>query len=121
MKQNETSVNNKQNIYISTLNTRTLRTQDSLYELEDALQTIKWDIVGLCEIRRSEEKIEEHEDYIFYYKNETPGLYGVGFIIKKYLRNRIQDFIGISDRIAILNIDIHGNKQPVSIIQLKKN
>ena len=106
------------NIFIATLNTRSLKTQERLYELDFALQQIKWDIIGLSEIRRSGEQIEEYDNYIFYFKNITPGLYGVGFIIKKHLKDYIQDIIGISDRIAILNIKLSENEKPISIIQV---
>lgn len=87
-------------------------------ELENALENVNWDIIGLSEVRREEEKIEEHDNYIFYYKNVTAGLYGVGFIVKKNLKNEILEFRGISDRIAILNMKIPGHKEPTSIIQI---
>lgn len=64
---------NNGNLYISTLNALTLRTDESLIELNTALQTIKWDILGLSEVRRLGEKIYESPEYIFYYKGETPG------------------------------------------------
>ena len=103
---------------LATLNARSLKSQESLLELENALKSINWDIIGLSEVRRSEEKIEEHEDYIFYYKNISAGLYGVGFMVKKYLKNEILEFIGVSDRIAILNIKLPGHKQPISVVQV---
>lgn len=103
---------------IATLNTRSLRSQESLLELENALETVNWDIIGLSEVRRADEKIEEHENYIFYYKNITAGLYGVGFIVKKYLKNEIIEFSGVSDRIAVLNIKLPGHRQPTSIVQI---
>ncbi|GBP20271.1 hypothetical protein EVAR_82145_1 [Eumeta japonica] len=58
---------------IATLNTRTLRTHESLLELENALQNIKFDILGISEMRRHEEKIEEYTDYILYQKGKTAG------------------------------------------------
>lgn len=103
---------------IATLNTRTLKSQESLLELEYALETVNWDIVGLSEIRRADEKIEEHEKFILYYKNEVAGLYGVGFIVKKCLKNNIIGFYGVSDRIAVLTIMLPIQKQPVSIVQV---
>ena len=70
----------KSRLNIGTLNTRTLKTQESLLELENALKALNWDILGLSEVRRADENIEVHDDYIFYYKNITAGLYGVGFM-----------------------------------------
>lgn len=116
--QNKLDKENTQ-IFIATLNTKTLRTQERLYELENALHQIKWDILGLSEIRRPDEKIEEYEDYIFYQnKCEIPGRYGVGFLVKKHLKERIIEFVGVSDRIAILNISLHDSKHPISIVQV---
>lgn len=104
--------------HIATLNVRSLKTHESLIELENALETINCQILGLSEVRKTDERIEEYENYILYYKNEKPGLYGVGFLIKKYLKNNIIEFKGISDRIAVLNIELPGHNQPTSIIQV---
>ncbi|GBP91899.1 hypothetical protein EVAR_89850_1 [Eumeta japonica] len=40
------------------------------------------------------------------YIGSTPGSYGVGFIIHKSLKNNIVSFIGITERVAILNMNI---------------
>lgn len=79
---------------------------------------INWDILGISDVRRSAEKIEEHDEYILYYKNEQPGIYGVGFLVMKYLKNNIIEFKGVSNRIAILNITLPGYKNPTSIAQI---
>ncbi|CAG4917032.1 unnamed protein product [Colias eurytheme] len=39
-----------------------------------ALEQIKWDIVGLSEVRRLGENIVDHLDYLFYHIGETPGI-----------------------------------------------
>ncbi|CAK1595505.1 unnamed protein product [Parnassius mnemosyne] len=104
-------------LHIATLNTRTLRTHESLLELEKSLENIKYDILGICEMRRLGEKIEDHGSYILYHKGETAGCRGVGFLIKQLLRTCIQELIGISDRLAILNVKLPGYKKPWSIIQ----
>nr|XP_037870351.1 uncharacterized protein LOC119629240 [Bombyx mori] len=108
----------KHRIYIATLNTRSLKSKEKLLELEQALNHINWDILGISDVRRSAEKIEEHDEYILYYKNEQPGIYGVGFLVKKYLKNNIIEFKGVSNRIAILNITLPGYKNPTSIVQI---
>ncbi|XP_045450487.1 uncharacterized protein LOC123659284 [Melitaea cinxia] len=74
-----------------------------LEELEYALKSINWDIIGLCEVRRSGEEIREYNEYIFYYNGETQGI--------------ILNFKGISDRIVVLNMQLAAFKQPISIIQ----
>lgn len=68
-------------------------------------------------MRRLDEKITERNNYILYQKGETAGQRGVGFLIKKSLKNFIQELIGISDRIAILNINLPRYKKPWTIIQ----
>lgn len=103
-----------------TLNTRTLRTPESLNELELALSHIKWDIVGLSEVRRLGKNIEDHGSFLMYYKGVTPGQYGTGFLVKPELKPYIEEFIGISERIVILNIKLPHRKQKEiwSIIQV---
>lgn len=109
---------NSKKFNIATLNTRSLKSQETLLELEHALNTVNWDIIGLSDVRRADEKTEEHEEYILYHINEKPGLDGVGFIVKKYLKSEIREFRGISDRNAILNIKLPGYKQLHSIVQI---
>lgn len=109
---------NKSEIHVTTLNVTTLKSEEKLTELIYALKQIKWDILGLSEVRRSGERIVAHPDYILCYKGETPGSYGVGFIIKKHLASHIESFVGISERIAVLNIKLPGHRDLWSIIQV---
>lgn len=48
--------------------------------------------------------IEEHEEYIFCYKGQTFGLFGVGLLIKKEHKNDIYSFTAFSDRVALLKM-----------------
>lgn len=84
--------------------------------MNEALKNIKFDIIGLSEIRRTGTKIEEYENYILCYTGLTQGLYGVGFIVNKRHKESIESFTSISDRVAILNINLHGLK--LSLIQV---
>ncbi|GBP03194.1 hypothetical protein EVAR_2634_1 [Eumeta japonica] len=71
-------------------------------------------------MRRQGEGIEDYGNYILYYKGETPGQYGVDFLIKHNYTNRIEELKGISERIAILNIKVStqdGRDESWSIIQ----
>ncbi|XP_023936149.2 craniofacial development protein 2-like [Bicyclus anynana] len=99
--------------YIATINCRSLRTPEKLQELELSIEELKWDIIGISEMRKFGEGIEDHGKYILHYKGETPGLYGVGFMVKRNLLNNIEELRGISERIAILNIKlpINGEKE----------
>lgn len=105
-------------IQIATINCRSLRTPEKLEELELAIQEIKWDIIGISEMRRFGEHIEDHGKYILYHKGETPGMYGIGFMVKRHLINKIEELRGITERIAILNIKLNIEKEENwSIIQ----
>lgn len=101
---------------IGTLNVRSLATTKSFIELTYMLQQIKIDILGLAEVRRMGYAIEEHENYIFCYKGETLGQYGVGFLINKKHKNNIVSFSAFSERVALLKIKC--NNQLLSIIQV---
>ncbi|PZC79969.1 hypothetical protein B5X24_HaOG215559 [Helicoverpa armigera] len=109
---------NAKTLHIATYNTLSLRTEESLQELLYSLESIKWDIIGLSEVRRNGEAIEERSQVILYYKGEIPGRSGVGFIIKKERKKFIVEIIGISDRIAILNIKIPPGNEVWSIVQI---
>ncbi|GBP00087.1 Probable RNA-directed DNA polymerase from transposon X-element [Eumeta japonica] len=116
-----TRIKNKRNeskLYIATLNTRTLRTPESLSELEESSKDLKWDILGICELRRTGEYIEEHQDFVLFNKRDIEGQGGVGFIVKKYLKEHIIEFIGINDRTPILDIILPSFKKTWTIIQV---
>lgn len=117
-KQNQLKKTTRDNIYIATLNILTLRTDEKLLELETALQNIKWDILGLSEVRRLGNDILEYANFVFCYVGETKGQYGVGFIIRKELKKNILEFTGISERIAVLKINLTGYKDPWTIVQV---
>lgn len=115
-----TRIKNKRNenkLYIATLNTRTLRTPESLLELEEALKDLNWDILGISEMRRAGESIEEYQDFVLFNKGNIEGQGGVGFLVKKHLKEHIIEFIGINDRTAILNIKVPSFKKTWTIIQ----
>jgi hypothetical protein len=80
------------------------------------MKTIKFDIMGICEVRRTGCSIEEYSEFILCTIGTTPGQYGVGFIIKKTLKNSVESFVGISERVALLKLK-HGN-QHLDIIQV---
>lgn len=115
---NKSKSRQKKRMYICTLNTRTLRTEESLQELELAISNLKWDIIGISEMRREGEKIEERKDYVMYHKGENTGHRGIGFLVNIKHKKRITDFEGISDRIAILHMDLPSFKKNWSIIQV---
>ncbi|XP_062525575.1 craniofacial development protein 2-like [Bombyx mori] len=93
-----------------------MSTYSRLLELTECLKNINFDIIGLSETRKLGNTIEEHDEFILYYIGDTPGLYGVGFIVKKYLKRYITSFIGLSERVALLRMNI--DSLELSIIQV---
>ncbi|CAH2096381.1 unnamed protein product [Euphydryas editha] len=85
-------------------------------ELTNALKNIKYDVIGLSEVRKFGYGIDEYENFILCYNGQTKGRHGVGFIVKKYLKSCIKSFSGFSDRVALLDIEI--NNFTISIIQV---
>lgn len=67
-------------------------------------------------MRRLGNKIEEYEDFVLCHIGCTRGKHGVGFIINKSLKNNIESFMGLTERVARLNISIQGFM--LSIIQV---
>ncbi|XP_022816853.1 uncharacterized protein LOC111349834 [Spodoptera litura] len=94
---------------------KTLSSYSRLLEFGEALKNIKYDVIGLAEIRRLGNSIEEYEDFILYYIGQTPGLYGVGFLVHKRHKANIIYFKGISERVALLQINV--DNTVISIIQ----
>ena len=96
---------------------RSLGTEEKETELHNALHQIKYDILGLSEVRRMGEAIIEKMDGDLYcYKGETRGQRGVGFIIKKHLKQNVLEVNGISERIMVLSLLIKG--EVYTIIQV---
>lgn len=67
-----------------------------MHELELATEKIKWDILGISEMQRIGEGIEERSHYII----------GVGFLIKSKFKSQIIGFEGILDWIAAIPINV---------------
>lgn len=109
----------KQNIIkIGSLNVRTLKHKENLTELEKAFQTSKLDILGLSEVRREgEHLIQTKEGNTFGYIGNNEGQRGVGFLIKNEWAKRLKEFKGITDRIAILKLEV-GIDKTLNIIQV---
>lgn len=95
-----------------------MRTPESLQELELAIENVKWDILGISEMRRLGEGIEERSHYITYHKGEVAGQRGVGFLVKLNLKSHIIGFEGISDRIAAIHINLPKYSKRWTVIQV---
>ena len=74
-----------------------MASEERLYELETALDTVNWGIVGLSEVRRLGEMFTQRKHgNMFYYYGSTKEYRGVGFYIHKDLKERIEEVRGIS-------------------------
>lgn len=95
--------------FVASLNVRTLLQDSRITELTYAIKSINWDIIGLCETRRGKETTAEYDEFILYHSTSTNGRNGVGFLIKKYLKNQIISLTTYSNRIAALEIELEEN------------
>lgn len=78
-------------------------------ELEATLENEKWDIIGLAEVRRSYEAIQERKSgNVILHSSGIRGNFGTGFFVNKKWAKNIKNFIPISERLALLEIEISG-------------
>ena len=91
-------------MYICTFNVRSLSTTEKLLELKEAIKNIKYDVIGLSEVRRLGTNIIEDDDLILCYSGESIGQHGVGFLVNKELKMNIESFQGISGRVCTLQL-----------------
>ncbi len=91
-------------------NCRGVSGEDRLQVLENETKKIKWDIIGLAEVRRLGEKLIQGKNRnFFYYFGETRGFRGVVFYINKKVMNHVIKIQGISERIGIMKLKVEGN------------
>jgi hypothetical protein len=107
------------NLRVATYNVRSLLGDDRLIELEEELEGVEWDIIGLSEIRRRGEKfIELQSGHQFYYIGmDKKSLAGVGFIIHKKWTRYISEVKGVNERLAQITLKLN-KKYSINIIQV---
>jgi exonuclease III len=83
--------------------------EERLLELEEELEGIKWDIIGLGEVRRHGEQFTElksgHHFYHIGKKDKSEA--GVGFLVHKSIAGNISEIRGINERLAQLTVTIN--------------
>ncbi len=106
-------------IYIGTYNVRSLLGEDRLVELQEELQHIKWDIIGLAETRRRGENIEQLKNGSVLYTvgKENRSDSGVGFLVNQQLANNVVEFKSTSDRVAMIVIKL-SHRYMLKVIQV---
>ena len=86
-------------------NCRGLANEERLCEMENAIEKVRWDIIGLSEVRRKGEGlIKRRNGNYFYYFGETKGYRGIGFYIKNKIWNKVIEIGNVSERIGVLKI-----------------
>lgn len=95
---------NAAKFYVSTFNSRTLSTDDRLLAFENAIKKIKYDVIGLSEVKRIGEEIIEKPGYIFYYCGVTRVRGSVGFVVNSRWKDNIIEFKSFSDRVVTLKL-----------------
>lgn len=106
-------------LYVATYNARSLLSEERLTELESELKNIKWDIVGLNEVRRRGEKLVSLKSgHTFYYVGEDDkSIGGTGFLIHKRHGSSIISLKKISNRVIYLVIRLN-NRYELKIIHI---
>jgi len=100
------------------MNVRSMKSRESMIELENAFEKSDFDIIGISEVRREgNTTIITKKGNMLSYIGTGDGQKGVGFIIKPEWAKRVVEFRGISDRIAILRVEV-GEKKQLTIIQI---
>lgn len=93
-------------IKVGSFNTRTLKENDKLLELETAQEKEKIDILGISEIKRAGENIlKTKKGNLFCHFGKTPGQKGVGVLISQKWGGKLIAFEGITERLALAEFD----------------
>ncbi|CAH2217597.1 jg13526 [Pararge aegeria aegeria] len=84
------------------------RTDGKVIELEEVVSKLRWDIIGLSEVRREgEDSIILESGNLFYYREgDQQSQGGVGFIVHKSLVNNVVKVESVSSRVAYLILGI---------------
>ena len=106
-------------LQIATYNARTLSSRQKMLEMEMELEKIKWDVVGVSEVRKpGEECVKLQSGHTFFYRGSDSQMlmHGVGLFIHKRWSNRITHTKSISDRVIYVCLKIN-SKYSIKVIQ----
>lgn len=101
--------------FISTFNAQSISNDSYMLEFENALKEIKFDVIGLSEVKQIGEEVMEMNGYIFYYKGVERRKGTVGFAINSKWKSNIQGFRSYSDRVVA--VEMKFDKHNLGIIQ----
>lgn len=103
-------------ILVSTYNVRTLSSDAHMIELENALKTVQYDILGICEVKRTGQETYEQNGNIIHYVGFNNRRGSVGFVIKSKWRENIKFFKDFSDRVSAVLLRLNKN-DALAVIQ----
>ncbi|XP_072938827.1 uncharacterized protein [Epargyreus clarus] len=106
-------------LHLATYNTRTLRNDEKIYELEEEIGKLNWSIIGLSEVRRQGEDstILKSGNLLYHREGEHLSQGGVGFIVNKSLVNNIVEIKSVSPRVAYLILRV-SKRYSLKVIQV---
>ena len=97
-------------IDICQLNCRSISTDRKIIEFDEAIQKIRFDVIGLSETWKSgsgQEHLRKSGHTLFY----SGGQYkqsGTGFIVAQHMVQHVEAFTPINDRCCVLDLQIKG-------------
>lgn len=102
-----------------------MKSIDRIIELEEELSYIKWDILGICETRLSEEKCTTLQSGHILYQNNSEidtHIEGVAILINKRIKHKIIKIKSISSRVSTSeDIEIEQLYDDISLAKRKEN
>lgn len=109
----------KRTLQIATYNIRTLLSEHKVLELEEELNHIKWDILGMSEVRRKgEAETILKSGHLLYHKGEDEiSQGGTGFLVHKRHKHQILKISSISPRVIYLILKLN-QRYSLKIIQV---
>ena len=93
---------------VATYNARSLSTEEKIMEMESELSKIKWDIVGVSEVKQRGESLKKLKSGHLFYQvgSETETTGGVGFFIHRKHEENIIQIKNVSTRVAFLTVKL---------------
>jgi len=108
---------NLSSIKIATWNVRSLLQDGKTQNLALEAERLNIDILGVSESRfKGSGDINVMNRWLLYSGNENDSVNGVGFLVKKEVKNSISNIVRVSDRIIMLQLNTKHTK--LNIIQV---
>ena len=102
------SLSKSETLRIATYNVRTLSENIHLHHLERELENIKWDVVGLSEVRRpGESLVQLKSGHLFFSRGPNKKQGGVALLVNKNLAPFVEEFEAVSDRVVNVRLRLH--------------